>query len=59
MELEQGDTCPALDVVLGGGRAVRTMKNATQLHKTNNDFKLNSERWGRTNLHSKEFLQAI
>ena len=57
--MEQGNTCPALDMLLGRGRAVGMMKNATQLHKTNNDFKLNSERWGRTNLPSKEILQAF
>ena len=57
--MEQGDTHPALYMVLGRGRAVGMMKNATQLHKTNNDFKLNSERWGRTNLPSKEILQAF
>ena len=57
--MEQGDTCPALNMVLGGGRAVGTMKNAMQLRKTNNNFKLNSERWGRTNLNSKEILQAF
>ena len=35
-----------LDVVLDRGWAVGMMKNVTQLRKTNDDFKLNSERWG-------------
>ena len=55
--MEQGDTHPALDVVLDGGWAVGMMKNATQLCKTNDDFKLNS--WGRTDLPTKEILQAF
>ena len=55
----KADTCPALDIVQDRGWAIETMKNATQLRKTNDDFKLNSERWGRTNLHSKKILQAF
>ena len=39
----KADTCPALDIVQDRGWAIEMMKNATQLRKTNDNFKLNSE----------------